>query len=47
MSKGLTAFDLNELHKALFTKYISFMKQKERSFINEVATSVIDFKKDK
>ena len=48
MSTGeCNVFNLNKVHKALFTKYITFIKSKQSSFTKEVGNYVEDFKSDK
>jgi len=36
-------FNLNSLHKELFTKYITFIKNKQNKFIKEVNSYIDDF----
>jgi hypothetical protein len=40
-------FNLNQLHKQLFTNYITFIKKKQDKFIKEVTNYIEDFKEDK
>lgn len=46
-SDECNVFNLNQLHKALFTKYIGFIKSKQSIFTKEVGNYVEDFKSDK
>ena len=46
-NKELNVFNLNKVHKALFTKYISFIKAKQLIFTKEISSYVEDFKQDK
>jgi hypothetical protein len=46
-NKELNVFNLNQVHKALFTKYISFIKAKQLIFTKEISSYVDDFKQDK
>lgn len=43
----LNAFNLNDTHKDNLTKYISFIKQKEKKIINEIGFYVEDFRDSK
>lgn len=47
MSAELNAFNLNDIHKDNLTKYISFIKQKEKKIINEIGFYVEDFRDSK
>lgn len=42
-----SVFNLCQSHKELFTKYITYLKNKENTFIKEVISYVEDFKNDK
>jgi hypothetical protein len=42
-----SVFNLSKSHKELFTKYITYLKNKENTFIKEVLSYVEDFKNDK
>ena len=39
--------NLNKNHKELFTKYLTYLKNKENTFIKEVLSYVEDFKNEK
>lgn len=41
--KNLSAFDLKEDHKNLLTKYIQFIKVKEKKVLNEIGFFIQDF----
>ena len=43
----LNVFNLSQPHKELFSKYISYLKHKENTFIREVLSYVDDFKNEK
>ena len=45
--KKYSAFNLTQSHKELFTKYITYLKHKEGTFIKEVLSYVDDFKNEK
>ena len=47
MDKNKTVFDLSKSHKELFTKYVTYLKNKESTFIKEVISYVKDFKEEK
>ena len=48
MSKDkYSVFNLNKNHKELFTKYLTYLKNKENTFIKEVISYVEDFKNEK
>ena len=40
-------FNLSKSHKELFTKYLTYLKNKENTFIKEVISYVNDFKNEK
>lgn len=40
-------FNLSKPQKELFTKYLTYLKNKENTFIKEVISYVEDFKNDK
>ena len=42
-----SVFNLSESHKELFSKYITYLKHKEGTFIREVSSYVDDFKNEK
>ena len=42
-----SVFNLNQNHKELFTKYLTYLKNKENTFIKEVLSFVEDFKNEK
>ncbi len=42
-----SVFNLSKAHKELFTKYITYLKNKENTFIKEVISYVEDFKNEK
>ena len=42
-----SVFNLNKGHKELFTKYLTYLKNKEYTFIKEVISYVEDFKNEK
>ena len=42
-----SAFNLTNSHKELFTKYLTYLKNKENTFIKEVLSYVKDFKNEK
>ena len=42
-----SVFNLNNSHKELFTKYLTYLKNKENTFIKEVISYVEDFKNEK
>lgn len=42
-----SVFNLNQVHKELFTKYITYIKNKQNSFIKEILSDIEDFKEDK
>lgn len=42
-----SVFNLNQSHKELFTKYLSYVKNKQNSFIKEILSEIDDFKEDK
>ena len=42
-----SVFNLSNSHKELFTKYLTYLKNKENTFIKEVISYVEDFKNEK
>ena len=42
-----SVFNLSQSHKELFTKYLTYLKNKENTFIKEVLSYVEDFKNEK
>ena len=42
-----SVFNLSQSHKELFSKYITYLKHKENTFIREVLSYVNDFKNEK
>ena len=42
-----SVFNLNKPHKELFTKYLTYLKNKENTFTKEVISYVEDFKSEK
>ena len=42
-----SVFNLCKEHKELFTKYLTYLKNKENTFIKEVISYVEDFKNEK
>ena len=42
-----SVFNLNQVHKELFTRYIKYVKTKENSFIREICSYVDDFSQEK
>ena len=45
--KKYSVFNLTQSHKELFSKYITYLKHKEGTFIREVLSYVDDFKEEK
>ena len=45
--KKYSVFNLTQTHKELFAKYITYLKNKENTFIKEVLSYVDDFKNEK
>ena len=42
-----SVFNLSQSHKELFSKYITYLKHKEGTFIREVLSYIDDFKNEK
>lgn len=47
MAEELNVFNLKEDHKNSLTKFILFLKQKEKKIINEIGFSIEDFRSQK
>jgi hypothetical protein len=47
MEEKFNIFDLQEQHKNLLTKYLTFFKTKQDRFVKEIAASIEDFKDEK
>lgn len=46
-NEGLNAFNLKEQHKNHLTKFINFIKTKERKVLNEIGYFIDDFYEEK
>lgn len=47
MNEKVSVFDLQDAHKGLLGKYLTFFKSKQESFVKEIKLVIEDFKDSK